>query len=100
MLFAVVAIDRPGRTPIRLKTRPKHLAFLAKNKKTVRAAGPFTAEDGTPVGSLLIIEAKTLAAAEKMMAADPYSKAGVFESVTVRPWKYTVGTGLPEMTPA
>ncbi len=100
MLFAVVAIDRPGRLDLRLKTRAKHLAYLAKRRKMVRAAGAFTSEDGTPVGSLLIIEAKNLAAAEKQMEGDPYVKAGVFESVTVRPWKHTVGTGLPETTPA
>jgi uncharacterized protein YciI len=97
MLYAIVAIDRPGKTELRLKTRPKHLAYLAKSKKKVRAAGAFTSEDGAPVGSLLIVECKTLAEADKLIAGDPYTKAGVFESVTVRPWKHTVGTGLPEL---
>ncbi len=99
MLFAIVAIDRPGRLDLRLKTRPKHLAYLAKSKKKVRAAGALTDEAGAPVGSMLIVECKTLAEADKLIAGDPYTKAGVFESVTVRPWKHTVGTGLPELVP-
>jgi uncharacterized protein YciI len=97
MLYAIVAIDRPGRLDLRLKTRAKHLAYLAKSKKKVRAAGAFTDEAGAPVGSLIIVECKTLAEADKLIAGDPYSKAGVFESVSVRPWKHTVGTGLPEL---
>lgn len=99
MLFAIVAIDRPGRLERRKKARPKHLAYLSKKNKKVRAAGAFTAEDGTPSGSLLIIECKDLKEAEAMIARDPYTKAGLFESVTVRPWKHTVGSGLPKTKP-
>ena len=95
MLFAIITIDRPGRLELRIATRKAHLAFLGRRRSKVRTAGPFTAEDGTPCGSLLVIEAKDLAAAEAFAAADPYFKAGVFESVTVRPWKLVAGTGLP-----
>ncbi len=94
MLFAVVAIDRPGRLPVRKKTRPEHLAYLTRNIASVVVAGPFLAEDGTPVGSMLVIEAKTLAAAVAFMAKDPYAKAKLFESVTVRPWSPTLGSGV------
>lgn len=99
MLFAIVAIDRPGRLERRKATRPAHLEFLANSADRVRAAGAFLAEDGTPTGSLLIVEADTLADAEAMVAADPYTKAGLFESVTVRAWKYVIGTGLPAAKP-
>lgn len=95
MLFCIVAIDRPGRLDRRKATRPAHLDYLAQHKDRVRAAGPFLAKDGTPTGSMLVVEAKDLAEAEAMVAADPYTKAGLFESVSVRAWKYTVGTGLP-----
>ena len=99
MLFSIVAIDRPGRLERRKATRPAHLEFLAVSADRVRAAGAFLAEDGTPTGSLLIVEAESLAEAEAMVAADPYTKAGLFESVTVRAWKYVIGTGLPAAKP-
>jgi hypothetical protein len=93
-LFAIVAIDRPGRLERRRATREKHLAHLKGIGGRIRVAGPFTAEDGTPCGSMLVIEAGSLDEAEAIAAADPYRDAGVFESVTVRPWKHIVGTGL------
>ena len=69
----------------------KHLKGLGDH---IRAAGPFTSNDGNPCGSMLIIEAENMNQVETMVAADPYVEAGVFESVKVRPWKYVVGTGL------
>jgi uncharacterized protein YciI len=94
MLFCIVAVDRPGRLDRRKATRPAHLEFLASSADRVRAAGPFLAEDGTPTGSMLIVEAPDLAAAEAMVAADPYTKAGLFESIAVRGWNFVIGTGL------
>ena len=94
MMFAVVAIDRPGRLALRKRTRNAHLAYLKKNLKQVVTAGPFMAEDGTSVGSMLVIEAKSLSVAEAFIAKDPYNKARLFESVTVRPWAPTLGSGL------
>ncbi len=94
MLFCIVAIDRPGRLERRKATRAAHLDYLAKNADRLRLAGPFLSEDGTPTGSMLIVEAKDLAEAEAMVAADPYTKAGLFESVTVRAWNHVVGAGL------
>ncbi|HZL00727.1 MAG TPA: YciI family protein [Caulobacteraceae bacterium] len=37
------------------------------------------------------MEAADLAAAEAFSAADPYTLAGLFESVDIRPWKVTFG---------
>ena len=94
MLFCIVAIDRPGRLDRRRANRQAHLAHLATLGAKLRTAGPFTAEDGTPCGSMLVIEAGRLEDVEAFAASDPYAKAGVFESVTVRPWKVIVGSGL------
>lgn len=99
MLFVIVAIDRPGRLERRKATRALHLEYLAKNADRVRAAGPFLSEEGTPTGSMLIVESKDLAEAEAMVAADPYTKAELFESVTVRAWNHVVGAGLGPARP-
>ena len=47
-----------------------------------------TSEDGEAmIGSVLIIEAADRAEAEAFAAGDPYAKAGLFESVTIKPFK-------------
>jgi uncharacterized protein YciI len=47
--------------------------------------------DGNMCGSLLILEVPDMAAAEAWAASDPYSKAGLFESVTLKAWKRVIG---------
>ena len=37
---------------------------------------------------LVVVEAPDVATAEAIAAADPYAKAGLFESVEVRPWNW------------
>jgi len=51
-------------------------------------AGPTLTEDGEAMtGSLIVIDRDDLAAAEAWAAGDPYAKAGLFESVVIRPFK-------------
>ena len=54
-------------------------------------AGPFTEPDGAIMnGSLVVIEAASLDAARKIAAGDPFNKAGLFASVEIRPWLWTI----------
>jgi len=58
----------------------------------VKIAGPFVSEDGkTMLGSLIVIEAADLGAARAFSTQDPYAQAGLFASVDVRPWRWTMG---------
>jgi uncharacterized protein YciI len=90
MLFALICVDRPQGLDLRLKTRPDHLAWIAGLGVAIKAAGPFTDDDGSPVGSLLIVEAENRAGAVAIAAADPYARAGLFAAVDIRPWKWLV----------
>ncbi|MEZ5877302.1 MAG: YciI family protein [Tepidamorphaceae bacterium] len=92
MFFAALCLDKPDGLPIRMETRPAHLEHLKAHAKQIRVAGPLLKDDGeTPKGSLLIIEAGTIEAAQAIVDADPYAKAGLFSSVTVSPWKWVIG---------
>lgn len=92
MLFAVTCLDKPGHLQVRLDTRAAHLAFLEAHAGAVKLAGPLLADDGQAmVGSLLVYEAEDRDALDALLAADPYSQAGLFESVVVRPWRWTIG---------
>lgn len=91
MLFAFVCRDKPGSLQVRLDTRPEHVAFLEglNAQQKLAFAGPFLDADGKPNGSLVVVEAPDLAEARALSAADPYAKAGLFESVEIRQWNWT-----------
>jgi hypothetical protein len=42
-------------------------------------------------GSLVILSVASLEEARAWAAADPYAKAGLFQSVTIREWKKVIG---------
>ena len=65
--------------------RPAHREYMTQLLAEGRlvAGGPFT--DGS--GALFIYEAASLAAAEEIVAADPYRVGGAFASYTLSPWQ-------------
>jgi uncharacterized protein YciI len=96
MYFVITCYDKPDQTGLRQQTRTEHLEYLAGNEGNNKVIGPLLSADGqTPCGSLLIIEAENMAAAERFAKGDPYAKAGIFETVTIMPWRPAVGEWLP-----
>jgi uncharacterized protein len=89
MLYAVICRDKPGHLETRVTNRAAHLAYIDATG-IVKMAGPFL-ENGQMCGSLVILEADGLDAANSWVAADPYGKAGLFETVSVTEWKKVVG---------
>lgn len=87
MLFAIICTDKPGALALRMETRPAHLEHLKAHERSLVLVGPLLDAEGKPCGSLLVVEADDRAAAEAFAAADPYAKAGLFESVVVRPFR-------------
>jgi uncharacterized protein YciI len=90
-LFALICIDKPDALALRMATRQAHFDYIGSHPGVLRLGGPFLDEAGEMAGSLMIIEAADLAAAEAFSAGDPYRKAGLFERVEVRPWRATFG---------
>lgn len=89
-LFTVSCRDRPDSFELRAATRDRHLAYLAGLGATVRLGGPWLDAEGRGVGSLLIVEADDLAAAQALADGDPYAQAGLFASVAVEPWRLVI----------
>ena len=95
MLYAIVGEDRPGTLDQRLAARPDHVARLQALQADGRLilAGPFPAIDAPDPGpagfsgSLIVAEFESLVAAQAWADADPYVAAGVYEKVTVRPFR-------------
>jgi uncharacterized protein YciI len=95
MLYVIVSEDVANSMPLRASARPRHIARLEKlrdNGKLI-IAGPCPAIDGPDpgpngfTGSVVIAEFNDLEEAKQWADSDPYVEAGVYRSVTVRPFK-------------
>ena len=95
MLYAIVGQDVPDSLDRRLAARPAHLERLHALQQAGRLllAGPFPAIDSNDPGpagfsgSLIVAEFESLTAARTWADADPYVAAGVYASVSVKPFK-------------
>ncbi len=87
MLFSIACTDKPGALETRMATRPEHLAYLESRQASLVLVGPVLDAAGNPCGSLLVVDVPDRAAAEAFAAGDPYAKAGLFESVVIRPFR-------------
>jgi uncharacterized protein YciI len=91
MFYALICTDKPNSLDLRLANRPDHVAYLKSLGDTLVLAGPFTNDDGeTMDGSLIVVEAPSREAAKEIADGDPFAKAGLFASVEIRPWLWTV----------
>jgi len=95
MFYAIIANDVADSLERRKQARAAHLERLEalKSEGRLLMAGPFPAEETTEpgeagfTGSLVVAEFESLTAAQAWADADPYVEAGVYEKVTVRPFK-------------
>lgn len=95
MYYAIISEDVEDSLSLRASARPAHIARLnsLKDEGRLLVAGPHPALD-TPepgdagfTGSLVIAEFDSLEAAQAWADADPYVEAGVYQQVTVKPFK-------------
>ena len=95
MLFLAICKDKPNGLDLRLANRPAHLDFLNSLGSRVKIGGALLGPDfKTPGGSMLIYEGETQDEVMALVASDPYAKAGLFETVTVTPWRQAIGNPL------
>lgn len=95
MLYVIYSEDVADSLEKRRVARPAHIERLQKMHELGRVliGGPTPAIDSNDPGdagmsgSVLIMEFETLQAAKTWADADPYVEAGVYKSVTVKPFK-------------
>jgi uncharacterized protein YciI len=87
MHFVISCIDKPGQPGLRQDNRSDHIDYLESHIEQIVAAGPTLGDDDAPNGSVLVMEFDDLGAAQEFADGDPYAKAGVFGSVSIKPWK-------------
>ena len=95
MFYVIIGEDRAGTLDKRLAVRPDHVARLQalQGEGRLLIAGPCPAIDSPDPGpagfsgSLIVAEFESLDAAKAWADADPYVAAGVYQKVTVKPFK-------------
>jgi uncharacterized protein YciI len=88
MPFLIDATDKPNSGDLRTRTRPEHMEFLKASLPKLLAAGAKLSDDGaTALGSAYIVDVDTRAEAEAFINADPFSKAGLFGTITITRWR-------------
>jgi len=95
VLYAIIAQDIENSLEKRLAARPAHLERLNAllDQGRLILAGPHPAIDSEDPGdagfsgSLVVAEFDDLEAAQSWANDDPYMHAGVYDKVTVKPFK-------------
>lgn len=95
MLYSIISNDVENSLAARQQARPAHLARLQQllDDGKLVLAGPNPAIDSDNpgdagfTGSVVVAEFTSLEEAQAWADADPYMAAGVYENVTVKPFK-------------
>ena len=98
MIFTFILLDKLGGGDLRQRVRPEHKAYLAAVADRIAFAGPFTTDDGEQMlGSLLAIDFESREAAQAWLAAEPFTRAGLYASSSVYAFSnlWAQKTGFP-----
>ena len=95
MWYMICSTDVENSLPLRKQARPAHIERLTalRDQGRLLIAGPFPAIDSEDpgeagfTGSLVVADFNSLEEAQSWADADPYLEAGVYQSVTVKPYK-------------
>jgi uncharacterized protein len=91
--FVLHCLDHPGALDVRLANRAAHLDHARSLGEGLKLAGPYLDAAGSPIGSLIIIDVADRFTAEAFAANDPYAKAGLFQSVEIKPFRPVLPEG-------
>ena|SRR6266851_9885150 len=88
MPYVIRTKDKPHHAHLCAEIRAKHLEYLEARKDKLLAGGALLSDDGKDAtGGLLIVDVEDRESAEDFIANDPFTKAGLFEKVTVKRWR-------------
>ncbi len=92
-LFVMIGRDVPDSAERRSRCRQQHLAHIGAldREGQIAYAGPIRDDtDERSIGSVIVLRATDLLEARGIAAKDPYVIGGVFESMTVSPFKQVI----------
>ncbi|MER7890105.1 YciI family protein [Micromonospora sp. NPDC094482] len=83
--------DRRGSAALREELREEHWSYMDRFAAEMIARGPTLADDGTPTGSVHILDLPDPAAARAFAFDEPNYQAGAYRDVLLRRWRNTLG---------
>jgi uncharacterized protein YciI len=84
----IIAKDKPGREGTRNELRGVRIAWLDDNRRRILAGGGIVDDYNRHVsGGLLIIEAEDRAEAQEFANEDPFTSAGLYETLEIVRWR-------------
>lgn len=88
MPYIIETFDKPDSMALRQATREEHIDYLETNVETLLACGAKLKDDGSDAGGgFYVVDVETRAEAEAFINADPFTKAGLFERMTITRWR-------------
>lgn len=97
MEFFVYHRDRAGAAALRTQLVEQHWSYMDGFERELIARGPtLDPVDGTPTGSVHIVELPEAAAARAFAFDEPNYQAGVYRDVMVRRWRNLLGRTMWE----
>lgn len=92
MLYVIHGVDKPH-SPIRDRLIEEHRAYLAASKVRIVASGPLMDDDGLQmIGSVVVVECASRTEVDRLMADEPFNRAGLYESLHINRWFNRVGS--------
>lgn len=91
MHYVIHCLDHAGAVQKRLDHYEAHKAYLGSAAMKTVISGPLLADDEqTMIGSCFVVEAASLAEVEAFNRADPFYKAGLWATISIRPFNKRV----------
>ena len=88
--------DRRGSTALRDELLEEHWSYMDRYATELIARGPTFTDDGTPTGSVHIVDLPDPAAARAFVFDEPNYQAGVYRDVLLRRWRNGLGRSMWE----
>jgi uncharacterized protein YciI len=93
MLTMFHCFDADNTQQKRMSFLSAHLKWVEMNMIRIKVAGPSINESTQEIeGSLYIVEANSIADAEKLLQQDPYYKADIWQKIIKKEFKDYAGT--------
>jgi uncharacterized protein YciI len=86
--------DRAGSMALRQETLEAHWSYMDRYATRMIARGPTLDSDGTPTGSVHVLDLPDPAAARAFAFDEPTYQAGGYRDVLLRRWRNTLGTTM------
>ncbi|MBI0433715.1 YciI family protein [Roseomonas sp. KE0001] len=100
MPYLIETWDKADSQALRQSTRAVHIDFLDRNAALLLACGAKLTDDGADAGGgLYIVDVESRAEAEAFIQQDPFTQAGLFETIRITRWRKAYLDGRRHLPP-